>query len=107
MGGNISPKDMQIISDGVLNGLGTMDQLPEPVRNSLTQYWGSMGIDATQPNSQITQDQLAALKEQRSQQSGGIFNSPIFKPIEWVGSKLYQVYSSTVYGCALGRVRPP
>jgi len=96
MGGNISPKDMQIISDGVLTGLGTMDQLPEPVRNSLTQYWGSMGIDATQPDSQITQDQLAALKEQRSQQSGGIFNSPIFKPIEWVGSKLYQVYSSTV-----------
>src|SRR5258707_10019216 len=96
MGGNISPKDMEIISDGVLNGLGSMDELPDSVKGALTQYWGSMGIDATQPDSQMTQDQLAALKEQRQSQQGGIFSSPIFKPIEWVGSKLYQVYSSTI-----------
>jgi len=96
MAGNISPKDMQVISDGILNGLGTMDQLPDPVKGALTQYWGSMGIDATQPDSQMTQDQLAALKEQRDAQSGGIFNSPVFKPIEWVGSKLYQAYSASV-----------
>lgn len=96
MGGNISPKDMEIISDGVLNGLGSMDELPNSVKGALTEYWGSMGIDATQPDSQMTQDQLAALKEQRQAQQGGIFSSPIFKPIEWVGSKLYQVYSSTI-----------
>jgi hypothetical protein len=96
MGGNISPKDMEIISDGVLNGLGTMDQLPAPVRNSLNEYWSSMGIDATHPDSDMTQQQLAALKEQRAAQQGSMFDSPIFKPIEWVGSKLYQAYSATV-----------
>lgn len=96
MAGNISPKDMEIISDGVLDGLGTIDQLPDGVKNSLFQYWSSQGIDATQPGAQITDEQLAQLKQQREQAKGGFFNSPIFKPIEWVGSKLYQVYSSTV-----------
>lgn len=96
MGGNVSRKDMEIISDGVLDGLGTVDQLPGGVKDALFQYWGSMGIDATQPNSDITQKQLAELKSQREAQSGGFFNSPIFKPIEWVGSKLYAAYSATV-----------
>ena len=96
MGGNVSRKDMEIISNGILDGLGTVDQLPSGVKGALFDYWDSMGIDATKPDSEMTQAQLAELKSQREAQSGGIFNSPIFKPIEWVGSKLYQVYSSTV-----------
>ncbi len=96
MAGNISPKDMEIISNGILDGIGTVDQLPDPVKNSLMQYWGSMGIDATKPEDPITQQQLMALKEEREASKGGFLNSPIFKPIEWVGSKLYQAYSATV-----------
>lgn len=96
MAGNVSQKDMEIISNGVLDGLGTVDQLPSGVKGALFQYWGSMGIDATQPNSEMTQAQLEELKAQREAQTGGIFNSPVFKPIEWVGSKLYALYSATV-----------
>lgn len=96
MAGNVSQKDMEIISNGILDGLGTVDQLPSGVKGALFQYWGNMGIDATQPNSEMTQAQLEELKAQREAQSGGIFNSPVFKPIEWVGSKLYALYSSTV-----------
>lgn len=96
MAGNVSQKDMEIISNGVLDGLGTVDQLPGGVKSALFDYWGQMGIDATQPNSEMTQAQLEELKAQREAQTGGIFNSPIFKPIEWVGSKLYQVYSASV-----------
>ena len=96
MAGNVSPKDMEIISNGILDGLGTVDQLPDPVKNSLFQYWGSMGIDASKPDSEMTQAQLDVLKQQRQQQQGGFFNSPIFKPIEWLGSKMYAAYSATV-----------
>lgn len=96
MAGNASQHDLETISNGVLDGLRTADQLPENVRNQLYDYWGSKGIDMSNPNSDVTQAQLDALKQQRESQSGGIFNSPIFKPIEWIGSKLYQVYSSTV-----------
>jgi len=96
MAGNVSQKDMEIISDGVLNGLGTVDQLPTNVKGALFQYWGSMGIDATKPDDPMTQAQLDALKQQREDQQGGIFNSPIFKPIEWAGAKLYAAYSATI-----------
>lgn len=95
MAGNISRKDMEVISDGVLNGLGTVDNLPSNVKGALFQYWGSMGIDATQPDGEMMQAQLDELRKSRAQAASG-FNSPIFKPIEWVGSKLYKVYSETV-----------
>ncbi|HEY6019381.1 MAG TPA: hypothetical protein VIY48_05580 [Candidatus Paceibacterota bacterium] len=96
MAGNISQKDMEIISNGITDGLGTVDQLPGNVKSALFNYWDQMGIDATNPNSEITQAQLEELKAQREAQSGGIFNSPVFKPIEWIGSKLYQAYSASV-----------
>lgn len=96
MAGNVSPKDMETISDGILNGLGTADQLPDNVRTALFQYWGSMGIDATTPDDPMTQAQFAALKEQRESQQGGFFNSSVFKPIEWIGSKMYAAYSATI-----------
>lgn len=100
MAGNISQKDMETISNGVIDGLGTIDQLPSPVKNALFQYWGNMGIDGTQPNSELTQAQFDLLKEQREAQQGGLLNtitqSAAFKPIEWIGSKLYWAYSESV-----------
>lgn len=86
---------MQIISDGILNGTGQMDELPVQVQSALAEYWGTQGIDMSDPNSELTQAQLGALAQQRAQQEGG--GVPwLLKPIEWVGSKLYQFYSATV-----------
>lgn len=96
MAGNISQNDMEVISNGIQEGLGEVDDLPAGVKTALFEYWNSMGIDATKPNDPLTQAQFDALREQREAQRGGIFDLPIFKPIEWVGSKLYQAYSATV-----------
>jgi hypothetical protein len=94
--GNVSQKDLEIISNGVMDNLTSADKLPEGVRNALFEYWGSQGIDTSNPDSDITQAQLEELKAQRSAQQGGIFDSPIFKPIEWVGAKLYKAYSESI-----------
>jgi len=96
MAGNVSPKDMEIISRGVLDGYEQMDNLPPTVRRKLLEYWEPMGIDPNQPDSEMTRQQIEALKEQREAQRGGVFDLPIFKPIEWVGAKLYQAWSETV-----------
>lgn len=96
MAGDVSPKDLQTLQDGLIDGMITPENLPGNVRDVVYQYMGSQGIDMSNPQSQITQAQLAALKQQREANDGGIFDSKIFKPIEWVGSKLYQAYSATV-----------
>lgn len=98
MAGTISQKDMEVISNGIIDGLGQVEDLPQGVRDALFSYWGGMGIDATKPESSVTQEQFKQLQEMRSAQinAGGILNSPIFKPIEWLGSKLYWAYSNTV-----------
>ena len=96
MAGDVSPKDLQTLQDGLIDGMITPENLPGNVRDAVYQYMGGQGIDMSNPNSQITQAQLAALKQQREANDGGIFDSKIFKPIEWVGSKLYQAYSATV-----------
>src|SRR6478736_264700 len=96
MAGNVSPKDLQTLQDGLVDGLITPENLPGNVRDVVYQYMGGQGVDMSNPNSQITQAQLAALKQQREANDGGIFDSKIFKPIEWVGSKMYQAWSATV-----------
>lgn len=89
-----NPKDMQVISDGILKGVGTMEQLPTNVQIKLGEYWSSIGIDMSDPNSEMTQVQLQELAQERAAAEGG---TPwLLKPIEWVGSKLYQFYSATV-----------
>ena len=94
-GTEYNPKDMQIISDGVLTGVGSMEQLPSSVQAKLAEYWQAQGIDMSNPNSDLTQSQLQALAAQRQAAEGG--GTPwLLKPIEWVGSKLYQFYSATV-----------
>ena len=96
MAGDVSPKDLQTLQDGLVDGLITPEGLPGNVRDAVYQYMGGQGIDMSNPQSQVTQAQLAALKQQREANDGGIFDSKIFKPIEWVGSKLYKAYSATV-----------
>src|SRR5688572_12546921 len=94
-GTEYNPKDMQVISDGVLTGVGSMEQLPSSVQAKLAEYWQAQGIDMSNPNSDLTQSQLQALAAQRQAAEGG--GTPwLLKPIEWVGSKLYQFYSATV-----------
>lgn len=90
-----NPKDMQVISDGILNGTGQMGDLPSSVQSALADYWNAQGIDMSDPNSDLTQAQLGALAQKRAGQEGG--GTPwLLKPIEWIGSKLYKFYSATV-----------
>lgn len=94
MADNYSVKDLELISEAVINGDLVMDSLPGTAKERLAQYWGSAGINIYSPDTDITMTQLAALQEQRSQEA---FELPAFlKPIEWVGSKLYEAYSATV-----------
>lgn len=96
MTGAPNPKDLQTLQNGLVDGLITPDNLPGGVRDMLYQYMGQQGINMNDPQSQITQAQLNALRQQREAQEGSIFDSKIFKPIEWVGSKMYEAYSASV-----------
>src|SRR5437879_5708457 len=96
MAGDISHNDLKTIQNGLVDQLITPDSLPEPVRNEVFEYMGQQGVDMSSPTSEVTQNQLAALRQQRQAQQGSFFDSSIFKPIEWVGSKIYQVYSDTI-----------
>jgi hypothetical protein len=96
MAGDASQKDLQTLQDGLVDGLITPDNLPSNVRDKVFQYMGTQGIDMSNPQSQVTQAQLAALKQQRESQENGIFDSKIFKPVEWLGSKIYQAWSATI-----------
>lgn len=95
MATNYSPKDIQIISDGILNGTGQMEDLSPVVQSALASYWNTKGIDTSDPDSELAQAQLNALAQERAEAEGG--GTPmLLKPIEWIGSKLYQFYSATV-----------
>lgn len=99
MAGNISQADLETISRGIYDGMTTMDKLPDNVKQSVMNYWQGQGIDTSNMSNPVTQSQFNALEQQRASQEGAgnaFLNSPIFKPVEWVGSKLYKVYSSTV-----------
>lgn len=89
-------KDMDLLSNAVLAGTMEVDKLPENAQNALQDYWTSAGIDFSNPG--MAEGQMQELIQQRrdASASGGIFGSALFKPIEWVGSKLYQLYSATI-----------
>ncbi|AUG87528.1 hypothetical protein SEA_TORITOKI_9 [Streptomyces phage ToriToki] len=91
-----SAKDMDLLSNAVLDGTMEVDKLPQSAQFALQDYWSSAGIDFNKQG--MAEDQMQDLIQQRrdASASGGIFDSPLFKPIEWVGSKLYQLYSATV-----------
>lgn len=98
MAGNYTPnaKDMDLLSNAVLDGTMDVDNLPKNAQFALQQYWSSAGVDFGNPD--MSQRQMEELIQQRrdATASGGIFDSPLFKPIEWVGSKLYALYSATI-----------
>jgi hypothetical protein len=89
-------KDMDLLSNAVLDGTMDIDKMPKNAQAALQDYWSSAGIDFN--DNDMANKQMQELIQQRRDQtgSGGIFDSPLFKPIEWVGSKLYQLYSATV-----------
>ncbi|UVD39694.1 hypothetical protein SEA_ROSEPHARIE_9 [Streptomyces phage RosePharie] len=98
MAGTYEPnaKDMELLSNSVLDGTMDVDNLPKNAQFALQQYWGSAGIDWGNPD--MSNKQMQELIQQRrdATASGGFFDSPLWKPIEWVGSKLYALYSATI-----------
>lgn len=96
MGYTPNAKDMKTLSDAILDNQMQVSDLPQGAQYALQSYWSSAGVDFSNPD--VSQKQFQELIQQRRDQtaSGGFFDSPLFKPIEWVGSKLYKVYSATV-----------
>lgn len=90
-----SPNDLEGLQKDILNGNVDLSQLPANVVEDLENYWGSNPQALGQ---QQDPAQLAALQQQRKSMAdqGTFLDSPLFKPIEWVGSKLYWLYSNTV-----------
>lgn len=95
MPSSLNPKDMELLSNAIFDGDMQFEKLPEGAKLALGDYWASAGIDFSNPEQ--SERQLDELITQRQEQvEGGFFDSPIFKPIEWIGSKLYWLYSETV-----------
>lgn len=88
--------DMKILSDAILDNSMQMDELPAGAKQALGDYWAASGVDFSDQD--LATSQLDELMKQRQDQEsgGGFLDSPFFKPIEWVGSKLYKFYSATV-----------
>ncbi len=88
-------RDLEIISNAILDGDTTFDALPDNVQAGVLQYMSGPGAVA---GATPTDDQLNELakKRQEALAESSPFSSPIFKPIEWVGSKLYWLYSESV-----------
>ncbi len=89
-------KDMDLLSNAVLDGTMDVDNLPKNAQSALQSYWASAGVDFGNPDQSNQQMQDLIQKRRDATDGGSIFDSPLFKPIEWVGSKLYQFYSATV-----------
>lgn len=89
-------KDMELLSNAVLDGTLEVSNMPRNAQLALQDYWTSAGIDFSNP--EMSGRQVEELIQQRrdATASGGIFDSPLFKPIEWVGSKLYWLYSESI-----------
>ncbi|HEY6018553.1 MAG TPA: hypothetical protein VIY48_01200, partial [Candidatus Paceibacterota bacterium] len=91
----LSPADLQGLQADLLKGRVDLNQLPAGSVSALEDYW------RTNPNAQgapIDPNQAKQLEAQRSAYANApdILNSAIFKPIEWVGSKLYWAYSNSI-----------
>lgn len=84
-------------SDALLSGKLNFDNLPDNVKMSVQDYWRK-NPDALNPA--MNQQQSDALNQKRQQAfEKSIGTGPIsaaLMPVEWVGSKLYWVYSNTV-----------
>lgn len=102
MPNSVTPRDLQVLSNAILDGSMSTDNLPKNAQAALTQYWSSQGVSSgADIDSQQSQQQINQLISQRRAQEGGsglssVLNSPIFKPLEWAGSKAYWLYSNTV-----------
>lgn len=92
--GNVTPKDMQNLSDAVLNGYMEMNNLPDYAQAALANYWEQSGVSLS--GDDTSQAQMEELIRSREVNAPSFFDSPVFKPIEWVGSKLYWLYSNSV-----------
>jgi hypothetical protein len=90
----LSPKDIQGIQDDLTSGNLEISQLPAITINQMEEYWASNpnALAGTDP------DKLAAMQATRASMAntGSFMDNPFFKPIEWVGSKLYTMYSNSV-----------
>lgn len=84
-------------SDALLSGKLNFDSLPDNVKMSVQDYWRK-NPDALNPN--MSQGQVEQLNQRRQQAfEKSVGTGPIsvaLMPVEWVGSKLYWVYSNTV-----------
>lgn len=89
-------KDMQTLSNAVLDNKMQVEDLPAGAQNALQSYWTQSGVDFSDPSKSQNQLQDLILQRQEQKSGAGIFDSPLFKPIEWAGSKLYQLYSATI-----------
>lgn len=84
-------------SDALLSGKTDFDSLPDSVKRQVQDYW-TKNPAALSPT--VTQEQLDALNQKRqAAMQKGEGEGPIslaLKPLEYVGSKMYWVYSHTV-----------
>lgn len=92
MAGSASPNDYEVVSNDILDGNHSIDDLPEAARQQLLAYWQTK---ATTPGT--NQIDMQALQQQRQKQLDSVGGTPFFlKPIEAIGSGLYWLYSKTV-----------
>lgn len=93
MAGNVNQNDLKLVSDNVLDGHKSFDDLPDVVQQRLSEYWTTQA--AVDPAT--GQPDLDALASERASQRDKVGGTPFFlKPIEALGSGLYWLYSKTV-----------
>lgn len=92
MAGTVNNNDLQLISDNVLDGHHSFDDLPDVVQQRLTQFW-----QQTAPTDESGAPDLEALSASRQEAKDKVGGTPFFlKPIEALGSGMYWLYSKTV-----------
>jgi len=92
-----SPKDLFNLQEDVVNGKLKMENLPTQTVSALQDYWDKNPASYADDPMMTDQEsnRIKALAEQRSASASG--DLPFFlKPIEWVGSKLYWLYSHSI-----------
>src|SRR5690349_3147358 len=84
-------------SDALLSGKTDFDSLPDNIKRQVQDYW-TKNPEALSPT--VTQEQLDALNQKRqaamAKGEGGGPIGALLQPLEYVGSKMYWVYSHTV-----------
>lgn len=93
MGNQPNLNDLRTISDGVIDGDVKLSELPDIVQQDLVSMWTGQSEPEFGPDSKTVE---ALMQERDARVQDSILDSPLFKPIEWVGSKLYWAYSQTV-----------